>query len=381
VPQWEKPEHIRGLTWLPPEQAVERALRALAAEKPDVTIVAVHGGLGRPPERALAGAHELPGENPAAAIAERFPQLAAVVYGHSHRREPELRVGNVLLVQPKNWAMDVARIELELEREVGGAWRLLRSASRLLPVTAETRPDPAVLELARPYHEAAETELDRPVTHANAALSGARGHFEDSALVDAIHEVQRHYTGAPVSFASLLRDGAELRRGPVTRRELAGLYVYDNELYALEGDGRMVRSALENAARCFLSCPEPACERGPLRNPAVPGFNCDAAQGVEYELDLRRPEGSRVTRLAYRGEPLRDDEPLRIAVNSYRAAGSAGYSMFRDARVAWRSGREIRELMAEYFGAPRPLPEKPDGNWRLLPPRAVETLAAEAPGR
>jgi hypothetical protein len=37
--------------------------------------------------------------------------------------------------------------------------------------------------------------------------------------------------------------------------------------------------------------------------------------------------------------------------------------------------------MAEYFGAPRPLPEKPDGNWRLLPPRAVETLAAEAPGR
>jgi hypothetical protein len=33
--------------------------------------------------------------------------------------------------------------------------------------------------------------------------------------------------------------------------------------------------------------------------------------------------------------------------------------------------------MVEYFGARRVLPAKPDGNWRLVPPRAVETLALE----
>ena len=31
----------------------------------------------------------------------------------------------------------------------------------------------------------------------------------------------------------------------------------------------------------------------------------------------------------------------------------------------------------EYFGAQRTLPVRPDGNWRLLPPGAVETLALE----
>jgi 2',3'-cyclic-nucleotide 2'-phosphodiesterase/3'-nucleotidase len=139
----------------------------------------------------------------------------------------------------------------------------------------------------------------------------------------------------------------------------------------------MVRAALENAARYFRTCPEPSCALGPLLDRGVMGFNYDTAQGVEYELDLRQPAGKRVASLRYRGAALRDEEPLRIAVNSYRAAGSAGYSMFRDARIAWRSGREIRELMAEYYAARGRLPAAPDGNWCLLPPDAVETLVRE----
>jgi hypothetical protein len=51
--------------------------------------------------------------------------------------------------------------------------------------------------------------------------------------------------------------------------------------------------------------------------------------------------------------------------------------MFREAKVLWRSGREIRDLMAEYFAERKRLPERPDGNWRLLPPQAVETLVRE----
>ena len=84
--------------------------------------------------------------------------------------------------------------------------------------------------------------------------------------------------------------------------------------------------------------------------------------------------GQRVKHLRYRGAPLRDDQPLRLAINNYRSAGSGGYTMFRNAKVVWRSGRDIRDLMVEYFGERRRLPEKADGNWRLVPPRAVETL-------
>ena len=123
-----------------------------------------------------------------------------------------------------------------------------------------------------------------------------------------------------------------------------------------------------------------SCSHGPLVDRSIPGFNFDTAQGVEYEIDLRQPVGNRIVNLRYHGFPLRDDEPLRIALNNYRAAGSAGYSMFRDAKVVWRSNREIRELMADYWSARKQLPEKPDGNWKLLPAGVVETLVREESG-
>jgi 2',3'-cyclic-nucleotide 2'-phosphodiesterase/3'-nucleotidase len=268
-------------------------------------------------------------------------------------------------------------VDLTLARKADGSWTLEGTSSRLLPVLPDTPADPEILEIARPYHEAAERFLDQPVTEAAAALSGARGRFEDSALVDAIQEVQMHYAKAEVSFASLFDPRVRVPRGKVTARELAALYVYDNELYAVLGTGRMVREALENAARYFRTCPDPSCARGPLVDGSVAGYNFDMAQGVEYQIDLRKPEGHRVEGLRFRGQPLRDDQPLRIALNNYRAAGSAGYSMFRGARVVWRSGREIRDLMVEYFADHRSLPETPDGNWRLVPTRAVETLVLE----
>ena len=262
VPQWEKPEQIRGLSWLDPVEGVRRALVALEGEKPDVVLAAVHGGLDRDPETGERRAGEMPGENSAWQIAEQFPRLAAVVYGHTHRREEGRRVGNVLLVQPRNWAQEVARVDLTLSRTPGGPWTLAGAQSRLLAVRPDTPADPKILEIARPYHEAAERTLDRPVAESAVELSGARGRIEDTALVDAIQEVQLAYAKADVSFASLFRPQARVPRGPVTVRELAALYVYDNELYAVEGNGGMVRGP--SRTRRGTSAPAPS-------RPAPPG--------------------------------------------------------------------------------------------------------------
>ena len=115
-------------------------------------------------------------------------------------------------------------------------------------------------------------------------------------------------------------------------RQVAALYVYDNELYAIEGTGKMVKDALENSARYFLSCSGESCLKGPLINPRVIGFNYDMAEGVEYEIDLTQPEGQRIRNLKWKGRPLQPEQKLRIALNNYRAGGAAGYSMFPGAK-------------------------------------------------
>jgi 2',3'-cyclic-nucleotide 2'-phosphodiesterase / 3'-nucleotidase len=190
--------------------------------------------------------------------------------------------------------------------------------------------------------------------------------------------VQMHFAKADVSFASSFNPRVRVKKGPVTVREIAALYVYDNTLFAIEGNGRMVRDALENAARFFKTCPDPTCTSGQLINSRVIGFNYDMAEGVEYEIDLTKHEGERITNLKYHGKPLTDGQPLRIAVNNYRAGGSAGYTMFKSGRVVRRSSQEIRDLMIEYYSVRHALPAFPSRNWRVMPPAAQVTLEAEA---
>ena len=69
---------------------------------------------------------------------------------------------------------------------------------------------------------------------------------------------------------------------------------------------------------------------------------------------------------------------MDIAVNSYRAGGSAGYTMFRGAKVVWRSTEDIREMMIQFFTEKRELPTMPSGNWRVIPEEAHQELRREA---
>lgn len=368
VPTWEKAGNLGGYRFLPPRQAVEETLAELRAERPALVVIAAHAGRG--------GAVDKSGENPMDEVARSVPGIDAIVLGHTHQSLPQVFVNGVLLAQPKNWGMSLARLDFVLESLAGG-WKVVEKSSRLIPVADATPADPEILALAKPYHDLTERYLNTEVARSAAELDAKLGRVEDTALVDAVHQVQLHYAQADVSFTALFNPRVRVPRGPVTVRQIAALYLYENELYAIEGDGQMVKEALENAARYFLSCRDAACA-GPLINSAVFGFNYEMAQGVEYEIDLTRPEGDRVRNLRWRGRPLDPRRKLRIAINNYRAGGSAGYSMFRDARVVWRSPEDIRQLIIQYYSQRGSLPAQPDGNWRIVPETARRTLAQQA---
>jgi 2',3'-cyclic-nucleotide 2'-phosphodiesterase/3'-nucleotidase len=347
IPIWEEPEHYRGYRFTDAKQAVESALAALRRTgRPDVTVVAAHMGLGDA------------GENQVTAIATQVPGIDAIVFGHTHQQLAGRLIGGALLVQPKSW-------------------KLIDKRSRLLPVAEETAADPDILALARPYQELTERYLNTPVAESPADMDGRLGRVEDTALVDAVQAVQLYYAKADVSFTALFNPRVRVPKGQVTVRQVAALYIYDNELYAIEGDGRMVKDALENAARYFLSCPDAACSHGPLINPRFIGFNYDMAEGVDYTIDLTRPPGDRVLNLRRNGKPLAPADKLRIAVNNYRAGGSGGYGMFLDAKIVWRSSQEIRDLIVAYYTERKTLPARPDRNWRILPPPAARLLEQE----
>jgi 2',3'-cyclic-nucleotide 2'-phosphodiesterase/3'-nucleotidase len=378
VPTWEKPENIGSYRFLPPVDALKKAVADLqASQHPDLIVVAAHTGLGRD---LNTGRPDNPDENAAYAMAVGVPDVDAIVFGHSHSQLAGATVGNVLLVQPKNWAISLARLDFTMERKPGGGWTVAKKTSRLIPVTGATPAAPDILAIGKPYEELAERYLDTPVATSPAPLSAALGRVEDTAIVDAVQEVQLAYSHADVSFTALFNPAVRVPQGQVTVRQIAALYPYDNDLYMVEGDGKMVKDALENAARYYLSCEGARCSQLPLTDRSVAGFNFDMAEGVEYEIDLTRPEGSRIRNLRWHGKPLAPDQKLRIAINNYRAAGSAGYSMFAGAKIIWRGQDEIRDMIVHYYTDKKKLPAEPGNNWRLLPDEARKTLEQESQG-
>jgi 2',3'-cyclic-nucleotide 2'-phosphodiesterase/3'-nucleotidase len=376
VPNWEKPENLGSYRFTDAVDAVKRSVAELRArEHPDLVIVAAHSGVGR---NLDTGEPEEPSENVVYDVAAAVPSLDLILFGHSHRELDSREVGKVLVIQPKNWGMSLARVDFKLTRASDGGFAVASRAGRLIPVRPETPAAADVLELARPYEAFAEKYLDTPVAASGVDMAAATGRVEDTPLIDAVQQVQLFYAHADVSFTALFNPSVHIATGSVTVRQIAALYPYDNELYAIEGSGKMVKDALENAARYFRSCGGARCGEGRLIDPAFLGFNYDMAAGVEYRIDLERPAGSRIHDLSFHGRPLAPDARLRIAINNYRAGGSAGYSMFRGAKIVWRSGEEIRDLIVRYFTERKELPERAIGNWSILPDEARRSLRQEA---
>src|SRR5579871_151976 len=381
IPQWETEDHYRGYRFEAGVEAARRAVEELRSkEHPDIVIVAAHAGLDRDPRRDTTAATGDSAENMIYQIATQVPGVDGIIFGHTHEELVGVSVNGVPLLQPKNWDISLGRMDFVVNLAADGTRRIVSKSTQVIPVKRTTPEDEAIAAIARPYHELTEKYLNTPVTEANEAMDARLSRAQDTALIDAIQQVQLFYSKADVSFASSFNMRAAIPKGPVTIRQIAALYVYDNSLWTLEGDGKMVREALENAARYYNSCASD-CAGKNLINHKLIGYNFDMAEGVDYDIDLSKPEGSRIVNLRFHGKPLDDAQPLRIALNNYRAGGSAGYTMFARAKVVSKSSDEIRDLMIRYYRE-HPLPAKADDNWRIVPDAArdsIRTLATRSP--
>ncbi|MGH9815098.1 MAG: bifunctional metallophosphatase/5'-nucleotidase [Candidatus Acidiferrales bacterium] len=373
VPRWEIPAHYRGYRFHPIVETAHRVIPEVRKQV-DLLVVIAHSGLEREAQTGEAReADQIPGENAIWALAEQVPGIDVILYGHSHREMPEKIINGVLLTQARNWGQSLARADVTMTRDDGGQWRVASKKSTTIPVTDSTAPDPQLLAQARPYHEATQAYLDAPVARSAVALKASTARYEDHPFVDLIHRVQLEYGKADVSFATMFLTRAEIPAGPVTVRQIASLYIYENTLYTVEMTGAQIAEAIEHAASFYPAWPVANGQR--LR---LPGYNADCAQGVEYEIDLTQPPGRRVRNLTRQGKPLDPAAKLRVAINNYRYAGGGYYKVFQGLPILYRSPQEVRELMIEYVTRTGALPASADNNWRIVPRAAVDAMIREA---
>ncbi|MEO8576140.1 MAG: 5'-nucleotidase C-terminal domain-containing protein, partial [Gemmatimonadales bacterium] len=327
----------------------------------NIIIVAVHAGLDEPASYDTV-ATALPSENVSARLAREIPGIDLIVYGHSHREQPNLHIGPTLLVQPKNWATSLGVAHLTVAR-IGGSWKV--SASRGETLQASRYPEsPAVLVVSAPTHVATRAYANEVIGTTAVAWRGDSARLKDTPLIDLITEVERKATGADLASTAAFTLDAALAAGPITVAKIAQLYPYDNTLRAIRITGKQLRDYLEFSARYYASVQNGT----PVPDPQIPGYNFDIVSGVDYVIDLTKPIGARITSLAFKGKPVTDTDSFTLALNNYRQSGGGGYSMIKSAPVVYDKQQEIRQLLIDEVQSRKTI--RPDDffkqNWTLV---------------
>ena len=348
----------------------------------DVVVVAAHSGADT--SSSYGDALPVP-ENAASLVAEQVPGIDAILVGHAHKEIVERRVTNtetgreVLLVEPLYWGMRLAVIDLELRRVhrrgERAHWRVVSSSAQLLDArTAE--PDQEVLDAIGAQHDTVVAYVNSPVGTSAQELLAARAVVEDVPIIDFVNHVQAdavkaalQQVASPAAALPVLSIAAPFNRedsfpaGEVSVRDVAGLYIYDNTLLAVQVSGGDVRDYLEFSARYF----QQVTGEGPFTMDQVtnaktetapngtPDYNFDSVAGLDapltYDIDLSKPVGARIVDLAYGGVPVTDDQQFVLAVNNYRQSGGGGFPAVSTAPVVYNAQVEIRQLLIDWVTA------------------------------
>lgn len=391
----------------------------------DLIVALAHSGIG--PAEARDGA-----ENAVVPLAA-MDGIDVIIAGHTHLllpgpdhaglRHVDAQAGRVHgkpVAMPGAAGSHLAVIDLDLAFDADGRWRVAETRQDLRPISRRrpdgsaeplVREDPGLSALIAAEHVATRVEMARPVGRSDLPLHSYFAHLAPDrslALVAAAQAAALRLILAGtragdlplLSAVSPSRSGGragplhytDVPAGPLSRRHVADLCVYPNQLRAVIVSGAQVLGWLDRAASLFC-CIAPGSHGAVLTDPAMPGFNFDVLYGLEYRIDLavppmfaaeggQRPDrGSRICDARHAGEPLDPEQRFVVALSSYRASGGGGVAALAGAEPVSLPPVSIRDAVTSYLAGDLP-PDPLAGvaPWRFAPMPGASVTALTGPG-
>ena len=361
IPQWEKsaPEHYNNMTITTPEEEIGKILDELEG-KADVIVGSVH--YGPDGEYNTTGMRD---------ITEKFSdRVDAMFIGHAHSDINE-EINGVPLLEPGSNCKYVSKVTLTL-KDNGDGWTVDTAKGELLSC-ADATPDPDFLAEFKSLHDRSLEMASKQVGTVGRTfidpievLPGIPAAIlEDDAVTDLVNKVQMLESGADVSLAALFDATSNLQAGPFLNRDSVKIYKYDNTLYGVKVTGAQLKAIMEQQAGNFFNQYQPGDVTISF-NQNIRMYNYDMFAGVNYEIDISKPVGSRIQNVTYKGQPLSDTETLVLALNNYRYGGLVSAGLIKAEDVVYEGGA-VRDMITDYVASlDGPLMPEVDNNWKIV---------------
>lgn len=378
---WDKANVDGKLKFLDLVETAKKWVPVIRAKGADVVLVTAHAG-----DSGLSSyGSELPVENAAAMVAEEVPGIDAVLFGHAHNDVPQRFVTNkvtgrqVLLTEPSKWGQRLSVVDFTLAKQ-RGTWTVTGKSSTTLN-TNTVAEDPKIVTLLKEQHDKTVGYVNQVIAQSKEKLSAAESPYKDTPILDYIQKVQTELVSKalagtadaslPVlSIAAPFSRTAVFPAGPVSVRDMAGLYVYDNTLLGIKMTGAQIKDFLEYSAKYFAQvAPGAPIDLATLTNAGgTPDYNYDQLSGVTYDIDISKPVGQRIAGLSYKGAPVTADQQFVVAINNYRQSGGGGFPHVATAPVVYNAQVEIRQALIEYAAATGTIDPATfaQANWKLV---------------
>jgi 2',3'-cyclic-nucleotide 2'-phosphodiesterase/3'-nucleotidase len=337
-------------------------------EKVDMVVVALHGG---------AGKSSCPGGEDATAVclATQVPGIDLILAGRS-RQQMTTEANGVPILQAGFGGQALAQAEFVFQSRRRGRWELVSRQARILQPSADTPPDPQVMDLTAPLRAAVETYLNTFATNLATDLDGRWARMEDTAVMNLLHTVAHQATGAQVTALPTPGSRLFIPKGVTSVRQFYALFPNDQRIARIRVTGRQLRAYLENAARFYNFSHNPD-----LFNRSVAPEDFDTLDGCSYALDISRPVGQRVVELTFQDQPVKDDQEFTLGLPTSRLAGSGGYleAMGWTGKPDFVSAEPFRNLVLDYVLSRPTLAPAPGDTWRIIPSLDRERVLAQQP--
>lgn len=384
IPNWLNEKLWEGLRF---EEIVGSAAKWVkhlkSHEHPDIIIGLFHAG--------LQGGIVTPeyGENPVLEVAEKVDGFDLILFGHDHVRHCQTvfspNGSPVLLLNPSASAMLVGDAKISVTFLDNGEKR--KKVSGTVRDIREQKVDNKFEQHFKPASDQVNEYVNRKVGVFKNPAYTRDCYFGNSAFSDFIHMLQLKITGADISFNAPLTFNTCIPAGDVFMSDMFNLYRYENQIYTMKLSGREILGYLEMSYDLWVNTMKSPDDHIMLLTEFTKeektklffknlAFNFDSAVGIDYEVNVTKPDGEKVNILRMsNGQPFQLDKFYVVVMNSYRGNGG-GELLTRGAgipqkqlkeRILWMSDRDQRYYLAREIGKMEMADPQPLSNWRFVP--------------
>ena len=351
--------NLKDMKFTSPTEEARTQVEKLKAKGVDAIIVIAHMGIENENKIPDTGMRD---------VINAVDGIDVVIAGHMHKDVPSETIKNTLITEPHRYGTVVSEVDLTFDINDKKEVKLVKKESKTVPVK-ELEADKKIAEIYKPYHEKlrelnnvviGQTENEMVPQETKHGVSAAFS--RDTGLSSFINDVEQHYSGADVVTFSFDHQKARMNKGDIKKKDIIFNYRYaGGDVTVYELTGKQLKEYMEWSANYFDTIQPGDTEyRYNAERKKSKYVTYDIFGGVNYKIDLRNPQGSKIVGLTLAdGKPVTDDMKLKVGMNSYRFAqlnGKGGIWEGQQIPVLWESkvamGREkgtIQNMMIDYI--------------------------------